>query len=137
MVCTIIVLLGKNTPLTLLVYEIALFQARLSPELDSDFLEGEEHNPHLIFNKYCWTENENGVGMWGSVCLEVGAFCLAGPGLSHTGREHLCKGPEAGTNRTGWLGGREQGGEVAYGEKVGVRFLALGARTCVGKRLGT
>lgn len=31
-------------------------------------------------------------------------FCLAGPGLSHTGREHLCKGPEAGTNRTGWLG---------------------------------
>lgn len=65
MVCTIIVLLGKNTPLTLSVYEIALFQARLSPELDSDFLEGEEHNPHLIFNKYCWTENENGVGTWG------------------------------------------------------------------------
>lgn len=65
MVCAFIVLLGKNIPLTLLVYEVALFQARLSPELDRDFLEGEEHNPHLIFNKYCWTESENGSAHWG------------------------------------------------------------------------
>ena len=65
MVCAIIVLLDKNIPLTLSVYEVALFQAHLSPELDSDFLKGEEHNPHLIFNKYCWTESENGVGTWG------------------------------------------------------------------------
>lgn len=78
----------------------------------------------------------------GSVCgecmSEVGAFWswLAQGCPTQEGNIAVRALRQGQTEQDGWGAGSKEEA-VAYGEKVGVRFLALGAQTYVGKWLGT